>query len=104
MVGNKTGTDCKPYFKGRKMKILTFPGPWEIIVWVFIAIFVWAFCKIFSKAGYSWANGLLMLIPLVNLFTVLFLAFSEWPIQKELRLMEDGQQTPQLAKLDEREN
>jgi hypothetical protein len=40
--------------------------------------------KIFSKAGYNGAMGLLMFVPIVNLIMIGVLAFSEWPIQKEL--------------------
>ena len=43
------------------------------------------FCKIFSNAGYSWALGLLMLIPFVNIIMAFFLAFADWPVCKELR-------------------
>jgi hypothetical protein len=43
------------------------------------------YCKIFSKAGYCWALGLLMLVPIVNIIMPFILAFGEWPIQKELR-------------------
>lgn len=42
-------------------------------------------CKISSKAGYNWALGLIMLVPVANVILLLILAFSEWPIQKELR-------------------
>jgi hypothetical protein len=38
-----------------------------------------------AKAGYSGALSLLMLIPLVNVIIILMFAFSEWPVQKELR-------------------
>jgi hypothetical protein len=38
-----------------------------------------------AKAGYSGALSLLMLIPLVNIIIILMFAFSEWPIQRELR-------------------
>jgi len=31
------------------------------------AIAVFSFCRIFSKAGYSWAFGLLLLIPVGNI-------------------------------------
>ena len=48
-------------------------------------LIVWIFCRIFSKAGFSWALGLLMLVPIANIVMPLILAFSEWPIQKELR-------------------
>jgi UPF0716 family protein affecting phage T7 exclusion len=44
-----------------------------------------AFCKIFSKAGFSWALGLLMLVPIANIIMFFYLAFAEWPIQRELR-------------------
>jgi ABC-type spermidine/putrescine transport system permease subunit II len=43
-----------------------------------------AFYKLFQKAGYSGAIGLLMLVPVVNLGVALYLAFAEWPILTEL--------------------
>jgi hypothetical protein len=43
------------------------------------------YCMIFHKAGYSWALGLLMLVPIANIIMVLVLAFGDWPIRKELR-------------------
>ena len=46
---------------------------------------VLSFCKIFKKAGYSWAWGLLWLVPVGNIVLLLVLAFSDWPILKELR-------------------
>ncbi len=49
---------------------------------VAFAVLVW--WKIFSKAGYPGALGLLMLVPLVNLGMMAFLAFARWPIQEEL--------------------
>lgn len=42
------------------------------------------YCKICAKAGYHWALGLLMFVPIANIILPLILAFSEWPIQKEL--------------------
>lgn len=44
-------------------------------------------CKIFSKAGYHWACGLLMLVPVFNFFVPFFLAFADWPVQRELRAL-----------------
>ncbi|MCF7955146.1 MAG: hypothetical protein K9M75_05035 [Phycisphaerae bacterium] len=43
------------------------------------------YCKICSKTGYHWALGLLMFVPIANLILPLILAFSEWPIHRELR-------------------
>ena len=45
---------------------------------------VLVFCKIFSKTGYSWALGLLMLVPIANIVMLFVLAFAEWPIEREL--------------------
>ena len=50
---------------------------------VVLAILLW--CKIFSKAGYCWALGLLLLVPFGNLILLLILAFGDWPILRELR-------------------
>jgi hypothetical protein len=48
------------------------------------------YCKICSKAGYNWALGLLMFVPIANIVLPLILAFSEWPIQKELQAFQRG--------------
>jgi len=42
------------------------------------------FCLIFRKAGYSWALGLLMLVPLVNIVMFVLLALGRWPIEDRL--------------------
>lgn len=41
--------------------------------------------RIAEKAGFPGAGSLLMLIPLANLFVLCFFAFSEWPVERELR-------------------
>ncbi|OHB76501.1 MAG: hypothetical protein A2Z25_11395 [Planctomycetes bacterium RBG_16_55_9] len=48
-------------------------------------------CKIFAKAGYCWALGLLMFVPIVNIIMAFVLAFGEWPIQRQLRRLEQCQ-------------
>ncbi len=71
----------------------------ELILMLFIAFFVLAFtavkvfsfCRIFSKAGYSWAFDLLMLLPLSEVVIPLVLALIEWPVCKELRLFKQEQ-------------
>jgi len=60
-----------------------------------LGIIIW--WKIFSKAGYSGALGLLMLVPIANLVMLLVLAFGQWPIQRELehlRQWHSGVQPP----------
>ena len=46
-----------------------------------------AWWKIFSKAGYTGASGLLMLIPFVGIIVLLIFAFSKWPLHKILRYL-----------------
>ena len=42
-------------------------------------------CMIFHKAGYSWALGLLMIVPIANIILIFVLAFGDWPVRRELR-------------------
>lgn len=61
-------------------------------VWAFIALFalamiafqIWLFWRIFSKAGYSGAMALLVLIPVFGpLIVMCVLAFGNWPILRD---------------------
>lgn len=54
---------------------------------IFIAITLVVYCKIAAKMGYSWALGLLMLVPIANIVLIIYLAFADWPVHKELRLL-----------------
>jgi len=40
--------------------------------------------RVFAKAGFSGALGLLMLVPGANGIMLLVLAFSRWPIEEEI--------------------
>jgi hypothetical protein len=42
------------------------------------------YCMIFRKAGYHWALGLLMLVPIACIIMPFVLAFGRWPIQRQL--------------------
>lgn len=65
-------------------------GPAEWVVGLLgIVIVVLPFWKISSKAGYSGALSLLMLIPVVNVLFPFFLGFAEWPIERELRRLRE---------------
>ena len=50
---------------------------------ILFKIFLW--WRVFSKAGYSGAFGLLILAPFGTLIMLCILAFSEWPIAKKLQ-------------------
>jgi uncharacterized membrane protein YhaH (DUF805 family) len=52
---------------------------------IFMAITLVVYCKIAAKMGYSWALGLLMLVPIANIVLLFYLAFVDWPIHNELR-------------------
>ena len=66
-----------------------------LVIWLAIIILTaLIFCKIFSKAGYHWALGLIMLIPIGNLVMLLVLAFGQWPIHRELEALRRSQMTP----------
>lgn len=43
------------------------------------------FWMIFSKAGFSGWMSLTQIVPLVNVIALFYLAFAEWPIQREVR-------------------
>lgn len=55
-------------------------------------LMVWAHCRIFSKAGYCWALGLLMFVPIANIIMPFVLAFGDWPVHRELRTLKQQQQ------------
>jgi hypothetical protein len=61
--------------------------PWHIIVLglIFGLLLLVPFWQIFKKAGYAPALSLMLLIPYVNVAIFLWLAFSDWPVLKELR-------------------
>jgi len=67
-----------------------------IIVTVILTL---AYCRIFSKAGFCWAWGLLMLVPIVNMVVLLVLTFSDWPVLRELRQLrqQSGAGKPQAG-------
>ena len=58
-----------------------------VLAVVVVSVFLW--CRIFSKTDYSWAMGLIVLVPFGNLIVILILAFSDWPVLKELSILKD---------------
>ncbi|MHC4265758.1 MAG: hypothetical protein ACYSUK_07485 [Planctomycetota bacterium] len=78
---NQQVSDVAPVFAG-------LVGCFMLLIYLVIAVVtVWSFCKICSKAGHSWALGLLMLVPIANLVLILILGFGDWPIHKEMRAL-----------------
>src|SRR2546426_7514932 len=58
----------------------------SLIAIIFSVIIYW---RIFSKAGYSGAMGLLMFVPIANIVVLCILAFGEWPIYRELKYLRE---------------
>ena len=52
------------------------------------ALVVWPAWRIVGKTGYPSVLGLAAFVPLLNIVLVLFLAFSEWPVERQLRDLE----------------
>ena len=52
---------------------------WMLVFAIVAIIPAWRICQ---RIGYPGALGLLIVIPLVNLFLLYFLAFSEWPANR----------------------
>jgi len=57
---------------------------------VYVAMFafgVYVYCRVARKAGYSPWAGLWLLVPVANLVVMLIFAFSEWPIEREVKAL-----------------
>lgn len=53
-----------------------------VAIWI---VFLIAYIKIISKAGYSGWWVLIMFVPIANVVMLLVFAYKEWPIQRELK-------------------
>ena len=56
-----------------------------IFAFVVLLVAVVIYWRIFAKTVNSGALSLLMFVPIVNLIMILYLAFSEWPIEQEVK-------------------
>jgi len=43
--------------------------------------------KVFTKAGYSGAMSLLLLVPVVGIGVMLWFAFTNWPVENEVKIL-----------------
>ncbi len=67
-------------------------GPIELLVLLplLIAIFIVPGWRAVSKTGYPGALSLLGFVPFLNILLLLFLAFSKWPIEREVEQLRIG--------------
>lgn len=55
-----------------------------LIIALFMAVAILPWFFIYKKAGYHPAMGCLMFIPIANVIMLFILAFSQWPIERDL--------------------
>ena len=84
---NMTPNDMLPVF------IVTIVALAILLSLIVLLVKTWINCMIFRKAGYSWAWGLLTLVPIANIILPFVLALGDWPIRKELRRLKDAAKT-----------
>jgi hypothetical protein len=65
-----------------------------LISLIVLMVKTWINCVVFRKAGYSWAWGLLTLVPIANIILPFVLALGDWPIRQELRRLKDVAKPP----------
>lgn len=64
--------------------------PELIIIAIIGLLVILPYWKIFSKAGFSGWLSLTQLVPILNIIVVFYLAFAEWPVQRELNRVKQG--------------
>jgi Tfp pilus assembly major pilin PilA len=58
-----------------------------VVIAIVAAIGVLPYWKIFSKAGYSGWLSLTQIVPILNIVVIFYVAFAEWPVQRELTVL-----------------
>jgi hypothetical protein len=58
-----------------------------IIVLAIVAFSIWCYWRIAVKAGYPGPFSLLLLVPGANLILLILFAFSEWPVERDLKAL-----------------
>jgi hypothetical protein len=69
--------------------LVVFAGLGLLLALAVVILFVAAWCLIFKRAGYPWALGLVTIIPVANVIAILLLAFSTWPIEREVERLHE---------------
>ena len=67
---------------------------WLLIFCAILILHIVCYWRVASKAGYPGILSLLMLVPLANFILLLYFAFTDWPIELELRRLRGGSAPP----------
>jgi len=65
-----------------------------LLACIIILVKAWIYCMVFHKAGYGWAWGLLILVPIANIIIPFVLALGDWPVRRELRQLKESAKMP----------
>ena len=83
MKPEEAGGGYDPSSSAEAAQVMAAMAPFIMVI-LLMALAVWAFMifcywRIFSKAGYSGALSLLLLVPLANIILIVWFAFAQWP-------------------------
>jgi hypothetical protein len=51
-----------------------------VLALAIFGFFIYCYWRIWSKAGFNGAWSLLMLVPIANIGSIIYLAFAKWPV------------------------
>jgi len=51
-----------------------------IVSWLIVGVAGW---RVYSRAGFTGAWGILFLVPIANIIVLLYLAHAEWPAKRK---------------------
>lgn len=80
-------TQTVPDFSNYTAALYAMSGTIAIVALVSVVLTILIWFMIFKRTGMNPWLSLLMLVPIANLVMLLILAFSEWPVQRERRLL-----------------
>ena len=69
----------------------------QIILLLFVAFWVYIWIRLVGKTGNNQWLGLLMLVPIANLILLIWLAFSEWPLERRAAAPPSGNNDQMLS-------
>ena len=71
-----------------------FFAAYAIFLLIILVISIIIYWRIATKAGYPGAYSLLLLVPIVNLIVIIMFAFTEWPIERDVKALRGGAGRP----------
>ena len=61
-----------------------------LIILMIVALYILPLWRIARKMGYPGLLAILALLPGINIILVYFLAFTRWPVERELEALRSG--------------